>query len=674
MKKNYLLILITLLANQVFAQLNCDNAYEITLNNQYSVNFATNSQIALPICAPNGNVPNSPKASWYKFIPTENQTIRITTDLPANTNGDTRFHMYTGDCSNLICFNGDDDGGSVYGQYLSLLNVDVTANTAYYIAFDNRWSSSNFIFEISEGYIPPPPVEIVNFTNQFITVSGLINKGVVDLNGDYLDDIIGVSSNSLNIHYQNTDGTFTDTNIPVTGLQYLPNWSITAGDLDSNGMNDLLFGASNGVSFLKANDTGSAYTVALNKNGIFSQRSNFIDINNDGILDAFVCHDVAPNVYFINNESGSLTYFQGGLGDVAGGGNYGSIWVDYDNDGDMDLFIAKCRGGNVTLSKDELFRNDGNGVFTNVSDVANMAEESQAWSSAWGDFDNDGYMDALIGANSFSSGGHKLRKNNGDGTFTDITAGSGWDIFSGSGREYIAHDFNNDGWIDVMCSGGRIMINNGDLTFSLSSYSGEEGPIGDLNNDGFLDILNSNKILLNVPNENNWLKLNLQGVDSNRNGIGARVEIYGEFGKQIRDVRSGDGFAFMSSLNVHFGIGEYEEITSVVVKWPSGNIDTILNPDINSTLFVLEKSTLSIEESKNDLFSIYPNPVADELKLTMKDNTSYYTEIFDLQGKSVYQNSNFNTSINVSNLAPGMYIILLRDETGNNYSNKFIKK
>src|SRR5690606_10961138 len=146
------------------------------------------------------------------------------------------------------------------------------------------------------------------------------------------------------------NNSFTNTNIAVQGVQYLPSWCITSGDYDGNGINDLMFGSTNGVSVLKANDTGSAFSTTINKNGLFSQRANFIDINNDGNLDLFVCHDIAPHVYFMNNDEHTLTFFQGGLGDIQGGGNYGSIWVDYDNDGDMDLFIAKCRGGNTLLS------------------------------------------------------------------------------------------------------------------------------------------------------------------------------------------------------------------------------------------------------------------------------------------------------------------------------------
>src|SRR5690606_11032842 len=158
----------------------------------------------------------------------------------------------------------------------------------------------------------------------------------------------------------------------------------------------------------------------------------------------FICHDVQPNVYFLNNGTGGYELEQGGLGDHPDGGNYGSIWVDYDNDGDADLFIAKCRGGGSSAGMNELHRNDGVDGFTEVAclntNTSGMADMLQTWSSAWADYDNDGDMDALVGASSNSNGLHKLMVNNGDGTFSDVTANSGYDTFSSLNIEHIAHD------------------------------------------------------------------------------------------------------------------------------------------------------------------------------------------------------------------------------------------
>jgi len=108
-----------------------------------------------------------------------------------------------------------------------------------------------------------------------------------------------------------------------------------------------------------------------------------VDFDNDGDLDAFVCHDVEPNVYYINNgtlnDDGTpnMTFVQGGLGDTVNGGNYGSIWVDYDNDHDMDLFIAKCRGGSSSANINQLHKNNGNGVFEEIGSSVNLADNVQ---------------------------------------------------------------------------------------------------------------------------------------------------------------------------------------------------------------------------------------------------------------------------------------------------------
>ena len=439
-----------------------------------------------------------------------------------------------------------------------------------------------------------------------------------------------------------------------------------------------------------ASDDGLSFDNMLESDPgfyLFSQRTNFVDINNDGNLDAFVCHDVQPNVYFLNNGEGGFTFHQGGLGDHPNGGNYGSIWVDYDNDGDPDLFIAKCRGGGSTAGINELHRNDGNGVFTTIASAEhpenNMSDILQTWSSAWADYDNDGDMDGLIGASSNSNGSHKLMVNNGDGTFTDGTAGTGYDTFVGMNIEHIAHDFNNDGWVDVYGGGGQIMYNNGDMTFSPVPVTAPHGPVGDLNNDGFLDIYSKSfgeangTIYYGTPNENNWVKISLEGVESNRNGIGARVEVYAAgdgWSKQIRDIRSGDGFEFMSSLNAHFGLGETEEIEKIVVKWPSGTVDTILNPSINSTTHIIEGDTvLAVNEAANNLFTIYPNPVKDFITISGNNNINKIT-IYDLNGRLVKTIDVSEGKASVQSLAKGTYVIKLTEVSGKQYTSKIIKE
>jgi len=610
MKKIPLIVALLFVVQLSNAQNTCLTATPITTGGSFVVGtINVTGGAPSPICAPNSTAATAGK--WYAYTPSQNYTVTVTSDLNINAGGDTRFHVYTGVCGALTCISGDDDSGVVSqvsagtgagtSTYLSVATFNVMAGTTYYIAWDNRWTANGFTFNLIQNPIIVPPPSPVTFTSQTITsINNSYNICSVDMNGDYRDDIVGVSATEIKIHYQNANGTFTPVSITTTAADFLPTWSLAAGDYNKDGINDLLYGNGSGVTFMKSNATGTAFTEVSTPEYVFSQRSNFIDINNDGNLDAFVCHDVDPNVYYINDGSGNLGFYQSGtsgaysLGLSASGGNYGSIWIDYDNDRDLDLFIAKCG----SVPPDELHRNNGNGTFSDISVQMNMYDAGQSWSSAWADFDNDGDMDALVGA---SSGAHKLKRNdldtsdNDEEPFTDITAGSGWDTNTSTNIEHIAHDFDNDGKVDVMGGGNKIMFNQGNNVFAPVAYTGiSVGAVGDFNNDGFLDVLNGNTLKINSGNTNKWIKIQLKGIQSNSNGIGARVEIYGAWGKQIRDVRSGDGFKYMSSLNVHFGIGQATSISKVIIRWPSGTIDTIVNPTINQQLLVIEGETLSL--------------------------------------------------------------------------------
>lgn len=518
---------------------------------------------------------------------------------------------------------------------------------------------------------PPPPA---TFTTSSISTTGT-NRAVVDMNGDFLDDIVSTDATNVNIQYQTGSG-FTETNITTTAADYLPSWSLAAADYDRNGYNDLLYGGGSGVTFMRANNTGTGFTEISGTEYVFSQRSNFVDINNDGHLDAFVCHDVNPNVYYMNDGSGNLSFNQGGLGDDAAGGNYGSIWIDYDNDRDMDMFIAKCRGGSTTININEMHENNGDGTFSEVGSSTGLADPLQTWSAAWGDFDNDGDMDVFVGASSTSDGTHKLMRNNGDKTFTDVTSSSGiLPDLTNTGIENVTYDFDNDGNLDI-ASNGSVLFGNGDLTFTVYDgiLSGSNGSFGDLNNDGFIDAFSGGTLYTNDTNSNNWIVINTIGVASNINGIGARIELATAAGTQIRDVRSGEGFRYMSTLNTHFGIGAESAITSIVIYWPSGTIDVIENPTINTTLSVTEGSFLGIEDEALAELTIYPNPVKDQLFInTPIVITDKIATVFNVNGQRVLNRKLSSNSLNVSELSAGIYFLRLESE-GKVTTRKFIKE
>lgn len=653
------------------AQNTCASALPVTAGT-YAVTAVDGTEATTLPCALNG-LTNVTAAEWYTYTPTADYTVNLTTDLPASAGTDTRFHVYSGTCGAFTCVSGDDDTGS---GLTSTATFNVTNGTTYTIAFDNRWSSAGFSFKLTESPIVVPTTPPITFTaNTFPAISGNYGLAVTDMNGDHLDDIVTVSTSSVQILYQQISGAFVTANITTSATMFQPSWSMAIGDIDKNGFNDMLYGSGSGVTFMKANATGTAFTEISGTEYVFCQRTNFVDINNDGNLDAFSCHDVDPNVYYLNDGSGNLTYHQGGLGDHTEGGNYGSIWMDYDNDGDQDLYIAKCRGGASTAKIDELHQNNGNGTFTDVSVAAGMANPSQSWSSAWNDFNNDGWMDALVGASSTDDGGHSLMKNNGNGTFTDVTTGSGWDLNPSLSIEHVSFDFDNDGFTDVLGGGNKIMFGNGDLTFTPHVFAFSNGAIGDLNNDGFLDIRNGNTVYMSDKNDNNWITINLQGIQSNSNAIGARVEIYGAWGKQIRDIRSGDGFRYMNTLNAHFGLGTATVIDSMLIKWPSGHIDQVNNPNINEPITIVEGAhPLSLLEIDGKKIALYPVPATDFLtienfNLVDASNIQVFTQL----GEKVIETAKKDSKISISGLASGRYFLVIQTKDGKKYSESFIK-
>ena len=465
--------------------------------------------------------------------------------------------------------------------------------------------------------------------------SGLV-MGIVDMNADGKDDILQFDNGRvLTIQYQNNSGqnfsNYTFGQVPTILNDGRIQWAIIAADVDKNGFNDILSGGYyDGIKIIRNNNGNNSYTSEFVPGDLlFIQGSVFADINNDGWIDAFLANDDAESVAYINNQAGALSPDENILDTETvpasdNSGNYASTWIDYDNDGDLDLYISKCRGG-VTDPTDPrrinmLMQNDGNNNFTEAAAEANLKNGEQTWLTDFGDIDNDGDLDAII-INHGS--GPNLMQNNGDGTFTEITASSGLlptlnpeNIY---GVQGFFKDFNNDGFLDLMVSGDAhfLFYNNGNGTFDLApnpfnSNTIQSFTVGDLNHDGFLDIyagyatgLNTpttitDKLWINQGNGNNYFNVQLEGVQSNINGIGARVELYGPWGIQIREVKSGEGYGVMNSLTQHFGLGASNTIERVVVKWPSGVVDEIFNPSPNQFLKITEGSGENCTDSDND--------------------------------------------------------------------------
>lgn len=480
--------------------------------------------------------------------------------------------------------------------------------------------------------IIPSTYAQVTFSTQNNLIQNIGGTSVADcaadMNGDGLDDIVRVMNNGIYIDYQQSNGTFTPAFYPMS-IMTSPSWSIVAADIDGNGFTDLCFGGGSRVSFVYANDTGTGFTETQHPEYIFTQRTTFADIDNDGNLDAFACHDVDLSHPY-RNVNGVLQLDQTLISTIPIGGNYAAIWVDYDNDHDIDLYMTKCRGGasytdNQRINK--LYRNNGDGTYTEVSALANMNDANQSWATTFEDFDNDGDFDAFIANHSSSDapGGaaNKFMRNNGDGTFTNTIASTGISPSQLGAWNCDAADFDNNGFVDIFSEMSTEMYwNNGAASFTGQDLNFDSGGIGDFNNDGFLDVISGNNVWINNGNNNNYVKFFLEGIISNKSAVGARVEIFGDWGVQIREVRAGRSFDPASSLIIHFGLGTATEIDQVVIYWPSGVVTTLENPEINQLHHTIEASCINppVDIVANGPTEICPN---GSVTLTAPESESY---------------------------------------------------
>ena len=426
--------------------------------------------------------------------------------------------------------------------------------------------------------------------------------GVVDMDGDGRDDLVLLhQSRHLQVDYQEADGTFTQQQYGT--LSSASQWGFAVGDTDHDGHKDVVSGGSyDQVRFVAIDGRGAFTATSLDNGNMFMQCMNMADINNDGRLDAFGCHDDAAPRIWLNNGAGALSF--NALIDFATSpssdmsGNYGSTWTDFDNDGDLDLYITKCRQG-VSNSADprrwnRMFVNDGSGNYTDQAASLGLQNRNQSWSSDFADIDNDGDLD-LVTTNHNTT--MQLFLNNGSGQFTEATTGSGLAL-AGNYRQSKFEDLDNDGYVDLLCTSGDFYFhNNGNGTFTkvnqpfprpTTSHTLHSFALGDLDHDGDIDVYASygtgyvtpsstrrDELYLNNGNANHFLNFNLRGTESNRDGVGAKVTLYGPWGTQVREVRAGESYGIVCSFTAHFGLGGAVKADSAVVRWPSGIVDRL---------------------------------------------------------------------------------------------------
>ncbi|HIE28662.1 TPA: CRTAC1 family protein [Candidatus Poribacteria bacterium] len=486
------------------------------------------------------------------------------------------------------------------------------------------------------------------------------NDGDLDIYFVNGADLPGMSSSvpPTNALYRNNgDGTFTDVTEQAGVGDTNYGFSCAVGDYDNDGWDDL-YVTNFGPNLLYHNNGDGTFTDVTQTAGVGDERwaaaAAFADYDNDGDIDLFVANYVdfklennpvctklgvrlhcSPDVFdgtqsilYRNNGDGTFTDVtqQAGMVNPNDKG-MGVIWCDYDNDSDIDLFVANDR------TPDRLYQNNGDSTFTEIALLSGIAlsETGAAFSSMapiLGDIDNDGWFDLVV--TNYNNEPNCVYKNDGDGFFSDITYQSG---IGGYGLYYLSWgadfaDFDNDGYIDLFIANGQldenieeIMLglsyeepnqlfrNRGDGTFEdVSNQSGEglllekvsrSAAFGDYDNDGDIDILVTNShqtpdLLRNdTINENNWLIFETVGVKSNRDGIGTRIKVVADGKSQIREVKSGGSYPSHSDMRLHFGLGKATVADLVEIRWPSGLVERFEGVKANRFLKAKEGEKLS---------------------------------------------------------------------------------
>jgi hypothetical protein len=451
---------------------------------------------------------------------------------------------------------------------------------------------------------------------QSSTFYSWMQKGAADVDGDGYDDIVRANtSGQFFIVKQPKLPNTVWTEMALGTIQSSSPLSVIIGDVDNNNFGDILTGGQyNGVRIVKANADGSAYTTTqLPNDAVFTQASAMADINGDGLLDLFVCHDDGLSAIWRNTGNGNYVRDDMGIdmtSDPASdnSGNYGIVFTDFDNDGDQDFYISKCRAG-VTDPNDgrrinQLFVNDGANHYTEMASAYGLRDGSQSWVTEFQDIDNDGDMDALI-INHYTPS--LLMRNSGNGYYTDITTGSGLESLPNGIFQALMRDFDNDGYVDLLYAGGvgaGFYHNNGNGTFTpealgLLSSGGQQlrsFVVGDFNHDGFQDVYASyywgtatpDKLWLNNGNGNAYLPIILKGWDTNRSAIGTKVTLKQGPNKQVREVRAGESYGISNTHCIIFGLGSNTAIDEVEVSWPDGKKDHITGLQANKIALIHE--------------------------------------------------------------------------------------
>jgi enediyne biosynthesis protein E4 len=355
------------------------------------------------------------------------------------------------------------------------------------------------------------------------------------------------------------------------------------------------------------------------------------DVNNDGLLDIFVAKGAyrkgpdCANSLYVNNGDGTYRDIAKEAGVADQGNGYCCAFGDYDNDGHPDLYVGNINDTDQPVTR-ILYHNNGNGTFADVTKKLGLAARGNNISCFWLDIDNDGDLDLYL-ANS-SGPGHlepewgadSLFRNNGDATFTDISKESGVALLTNS-RGSTMGDIDNDGDLDILVNNSwddtNVYLNDGrghftdaHKTTGGSVFYGHGCALGDLDNDGDLDLAMGNwrrpsaenpglwRLFRNKTGGRNYLKVDLAGTKSNRSAVMSKIWVYdaghsGEpkFLRGFRQVTAGNGTFPGNPLQAHFGLDAAKKY-DILVRFPSGGEAVLRDAAAAQTVRVVEPDKL----------------------------------------------------------------------------------